>query len=877
MKIYGIIKKNHYIAIVIFIVQCNMIKSNTPIELIDELSEHTIKSLNKNQIFFVKDLFPYKDNIYRLTKLKWIWENTIKELKKTFYGAKSLKRLQWNINIKEDDNPNLSPFFVFNNWNYYLDSLCYIIFSNKRLKNQFLKNHITFFDLIGNENFSTTKRLWKISIKEVNKTKYEILDYYWINNSKKLSKLYNYYSLGEKPFQQVDSLNLKDFILNFYNNLLEIEKNIILSRENWFKNSTFSRLNELGKINDMKWERIRQYWVLINSDYDSYLQYHSHYFEKYIENLLKLRDDFEIRKFSEIEEFSQFSYEFIANTLSKIVSSNYLFHKNNFSNTLFFLRKSKIWKTKKFKLFDVIDNFFYKERKIDEILTLDNIIRLWLWNNTDRKTVDKFKPIVRSYLEHGFSLKTDSLKITFPLNKKDYPSLIINELALCDKPIHYSKLYNKLKIKYPQYSWKKSTVHGVLVSNSDAVNVWLWLYIHISERPNWSRTITEIIENYLEETEDKYDNIDNIIKHVKKQKIVSEKSIKYYLNNKNKFIRIWMWIYWLTKYWKWKVISLEKPDSIIDIVEKYLEYTEDKCATIDDIIKHVKWKKAASEKSIIWLVWDWKRNRKKFIRIWTWIFGLTKYRKWKSIPQTSKISEPNTKIKSLSIADIVEKYLEWLENHYASTEEIVKHVKNQKLISEKSIKEYIRSKSKNKNKLIHLWTSIYWLTKYRKWEANLETSKISWIKRENTVDAIEKYLEKTKNKCASTEDIIKYIKKHKKVSEETIRFCLFNKKKNGNKFSYIWKLTYWLTSYWSWKLLSWAETISNIIEKYLEDKKDKCASTEDIIKHVQSQKEVSKKSIIIYLTERKRNENKFINIWKWTYWLTSYREWKIIK
>jgi hypothetical protein len=47
------------------------------------------------------------------------------------------------------------------------------------------------------------------------------------------------------PFKQIDSLNLKDYILNFYNNLSELEKNVVLNRENWFKNSSFSRLHEL--------------------------------------------------------------------------------------------------------------------------------------------------------------------------------------------------------------------------------------------------------------------------------------------------------------------------------------------------------------------------------------------------------------------------------------------------------------------------------------------------------------------------------------------------------------------------------------------------------------------------------------------------------
>lgn len=795
-----------------------MIKAGTPIELIDWLSEHTIKSLNRNGIFFVKDLFKYKDNFEEIKKMPWIWDNVIKELADIWLKYwEYLNYLYRKTKNEKDDELKLSPFFKYNEWNYYLNSLCYIIFSgknsvSKRLRNYFKENYVTFFDLIGEKDFLSIRSLWKSCLDEITEVKYKIFDYYWIDNSKKLLKLYELYSSKEIPFKQVDSLNLKDYILNFYNNLSELEKSIVLNREKWFKNSSFKSLRELGENNNMKGERIRQYWVLINSDLDFYLQYYSHYFENYIENLLELHDGFEIRKFSEIEEFSQFSYEFIGNILSKIILSNYLFHKNDLSNTFFFLRNQELWEIKNCKLFDTIDKLFNKERKVEKTETLYNITKFCLWKNVDKEVVKKIKPIVKLYLEYTFNLKEDNGKIVLPINKKDYPSLIINELILCDKRIHFSKLYNKLKIKYSQYSWSKSTVHHVLQDCPDAVNVWPWLYIHKSKKPNsqWFETIVEIIEKYLKSTKVKCATVDDIIKYVKKQKTVSDNSIKFYLMNNDKFVHIWELIFWLACNREWK-LTLKKQITIVDIIEDYLKGTEDKCATTYDIINYVKNERTVSKKSIITYLWDKKRNKNKFINIWTWVYWLTKYWEWKPKLQWSKIivNWKSISQKQKTIIEIVEKYLEETEDKCATLDDIVNYVKSQRDKSEKSIQEFIRSKQKNKNKLINIWLWIYWLTSYREWKPKLQWPKIviNWKtvlqkpKPETTVDIIEKYLEEAKNKCATVNDIVNYVKSQRPASENSIKRYLKtkNKKRNKNKFIRIWAWIYWLTSYREWK------------------------------------------------------------------------------
>ena len=220
--------------------------------------------------------------------------------------------------------------------------------------------------------------------------------------------------------------------------------------------------------------------------------------------------------------------------------------------------------------------------------------------------------------------------------------------------------------------------------------------------------------------------------------------------------------------------------------------------------------------------------------------------------------------------------MEWLKDHYATTDAIVKYVKNQKLISDKSIKEYIRSKDKNRNKLMRLWRSVYWLTKYWEWKPIPQVSKTSRITSGNIVDIIERFMENTKNKCATTKDIIKYVQKQRTASEESIRFCLYSKKKNDNKFIYIWELTYWLTKYWEWKSkLVWSETIVDIIEKCLEGKENKCATFDEIVRYVKKQKNASEHTIKRYLKTGKRNKNKFMRVWTLTYWLTDYREWRI--
>ena len=862
-----------------------MIKETTPIELIDGLSEHTIKSLNRNQIFFVKDLFKYKDNFAEIKELPWIWENVIKELANIWLkNWEYLNYLYRKTKNEKDDELNLSPFFVYNEWNYYLNSLCYIVFSgknsvSKRLRNYFKENYVTFFDLIGEKDFLSVRSLWKSCLDEITGVKYKIFDYYWIDNSKKLLKLYELYSSKKIPFKQIDSLNLKDYILNFYNNLSELEKSVVLNRENWFKNSSFKSLRELGENNNMKGERIRQYWVLINSDLDFYLQYYSHYFENYIENLLELHNDFEIRKFSEVEKFSQFSYEFISNILSKIISSNYLFHKNDLSNTFFFLKKSKIWRISDFRLFDVIDEIFYKERKIDKIVTLYYLSKLWLWENAEKQQVKQFESITKLYLESGFNLKTKGNEVIFPINKKDYPSLIMNELTLCNKRIHYSNLYNRLRKKYPQYSWNESTVLRVLQASSDTVNVWPWLYIHKSKRPNsqWFETIVEIIEKFLNESKVKCANIDDIISYVKKQKKVSDKSIKFYLMNNDKFIHIWEWIYWLANKREWKPTlqkSTNKSKNVIDIVENYLEGTQNKCANIDDIIKYVKEQKSISENYILTIVWDKQKNKNKFIRISTWIFWLTSYRGWKTM-----VNQPinETKKETETIVEVIEKFLKETKDKCATTDSIIKHVQSIRTASEISIKNYLSNKNNKKCKFIYIWEWKYWLDKYRKWK------KVQWS--ETVAEMIEMFLKGKKDKCANVDDIKKYIKKQKKVTDRSILRYLSDSSRNKDKFIRIWIWVYWLANYREWKVtrhksnkpkssISTPGSILDLIEKYLEETENKCATTNDIIKDIQKQRTVSENSIKLRLSSKLYNRNNIIYIWEWQYWLTKYREWR---
>jgi hypothetical protein len=47
---------------------------------------------------------------------------------------------------------------------------------------------------------------------------------------------------------------------------------------------------------------------------------------------------------------------------------------------------------------------------------------------------------------------------------------------------------------------------------------------------------------------------------------------------------------------------------------------------------------------------------------------------------------------------------------------------------------------------------------------------------------IENYLEGTEDKCATTDNIIKYIKNQRTTSEKYIIMCLCSKKLNDNKF-----------------------------------------------------------------------------------------------
>ena len=104
-------------------------------------------------------------------------------------------------------------------------------------------------------------------------------------------------------------------------------------------------------------------------------------------------------------------------------------------------------------------------------------------------------------------------------------------------------------------------------------------------------------------------------KTCKKQKKVSDKSIKFYLNNNDNFIHIWEWIYWLASNREWKPVlqkSISESKNVVDIVEDFLEETDDKSATIDDIIKHVKKQKKVSETYIVNIVWDKQKNKNKF-------------------------------------------------------------------------------------------------------------------------------------------------------------------------------------------------------------------------------------------------------------------------
>lgn len=517
------------------------------------LSERTYNALNRNWIHFLKDFSKFSPDIRSFSTLKWLWRKAIEELDNSFkkirwYENYSLKNCRfyiywkfelWNSNLSEQilDKPKVKkpPFFEVNNNNYYLFWPSFVAFQDMRIKNFLLNNNLSFYDILTKQDLGLMRGAWKSSLKAISDFNLDVLRFYWVND------------ISDLEVWPVDKLDFLFMFSWFYSWLSDFDKKIIWLRSDRF-NKWWSKvtLEDIWNDCNVTRERVRQLEVRDSKLYFSFLRSISNPLENYLIDKMFLRGDYTYLYYWEIEYSSTFSMQFLQKSFSEIFCNEYWFY---WSNDFFFF--FKLWegvlKNEVSLILNKLDKFYYAKKIKDQSLSYDVILKNTKSNNF------LLKWIIKCYLLNRYWINENNWIFVFPFNKRNYDSLVMDELELLDDPVHFSELYKILCQKYPNFKFKEQTVHGVLWWNDDAINVWRWLYIHVKKRPylKWLKTSEDVIVKFLSEKENKRATVSEIVYFVKQYKDVDSWSIEAVLslNKYWNFVKINNKEFWLKWFW----------------------------------------------------------------------------------------------------------------------------------------------------------------------------------------------------------------------------------------------------------------------------------------------------------------------------------------
>lgn len=531
------------------------------------LSERTYNALIRLWIRHIKDFYPYKKDIRVLLNEKWIWTNAISEINAAlcnfeWYHSYSLDDLFERCNNEDEfeemeldgvdievtsqrqQKAPISPFFKYNNLTYYVNSPSFIVFEDKRLRRNFIKNKLTFKDILTIDNFLIIKWIWRKWLEDITKTKQAMIDYIRSFN----------WDVVDPIFLEVDKIDIHQIVVNYYDNLPDIEKSIINLRFRrfiwWDDHKVTGR--EIWEKYDLTTERVRQYEEDILKEFKFFIEAHDDLLNNYFIDVLIIKWDLSYHKYDTLSILNKFSYDFLCDIFSIVLKWSYIFYHNDYTQTFFFIKRDWVidWQYIA-TLFASLDKKYASKRITDKEIHLKNFVGSTIWDFWDDAR-EYMQPILKTYLSVCYKINVDKWSFELLANKRNYELTVMHELAKLDEPIHFTEMYKLMCEKYPQFKRKEQGIFKILLEDENSINVGKWLYIHVKKRPylKWLKTTEDVIIKYLSEQPNKKAKLSEILFFVRQYKDVDNWTIESVLNlNKNwKFVKINNKEFWLREY-----------------------------------------------------------------------------------------------------------------------------------------------------------------------------------------------------------------------------------------------------------------------------------------------------------------------------------------
>lgn len=542
------------------------------------LSERTYNALIKHWISHIGDFYKYKDDIRVLGEMRWVWNNAINELNQAlsefeWYRYFSLnwffeRYSDWVEETEAKNNPPeetiIPPYFKYNNSKYYINSPAFIVFEDKKVRWAFIRNWITFNDLINIKDLSKIRWIWIKTIPDIKIVKDKISDYITLESK---------YAENVK-FSEIDEIDLFMLLSNYYDNIWGVERIIINQRLKWFTDSddTELTLREIGEKYDLTNERIRQVEGMLTSEFEYFIWFHSELLYNYFNNNLLNNRDVVGYKHEELGLLNHLSYEVLCIIFNTVFWKywSYICHYNDENQSFFFIKDNWILNKIQIKdLLKIIDKKCSWDRATPKHIKVKDLINNTIWNfeNSHPEISEFANQICEKYIETCYWISIEDWAFDLVSTRRNYWSIIMYELWLLNEPIHYKELCQVLCNKYPQFKRKEQTILSRFIENDEVVNVWKWLYIKKSKSMKWW-TIKELAEDFLEKKW-KPVTYKELISYIQKNKIVKTESIDSMLFtfNKDTFVKYNNWEIWLVK---WNLPMWEKEKFLGDKILEFL-------------------------------------------------------------------------------------------------------------------------------------------------------------------------------------------------------------------------------------------------------------------------------------------------------------------
>jgi hypothetical protein len=527
--------------------------------------DRTLNSLIKNNIKNIGDFLELNKSVDNwIIWLGGIWRKGLKNIRyvcnKLLYEYEISGSISDSNELKEEFKEDLNLIYYKGKRISMFYSIIYLDFEIKVLNSLYKNNVFTIKDLINYYSFSILNKkniLW-LGANAIDVTK-NIVDKFILDNKNKLDvDILTYIKEADhESLFNANQFNLNKFLLDFLDNLSPLELDLLNYRMLFLNEKSKKTFQDLAKNHNLTNERVRQIEESLEKKIKDYVQhfFNSEVWNKTIDYLVDYywNDVFFVFPKDNVGLVKGIiNSQFMVFALKQSLAKRYFFvdidEQTPIKKTII-IDSSLIKKNVLLYIIKSFDKLYNKDRKSNITINFrDFIIQTFTQSQSPKDLLmtvndnNYYEKIFKTYILEKYNITYENWEFVLQINKRDFRHIVIEELKIINNPIHFTKLFEVLQTKYPQYKWKENTILSILIKHEYSTNVWLGLYVY----KKWSKkyeawTICELAEKFILNTEGKSASLAAIIKYIQKNRFVHEKSVSAVLfsnNNINKFVKL---------------------------------------------------------------------------------------------------------------------------------------------------------------------------------------------------------------------------------------------------------------------------------------------------------------------------------------------------